>query len=441
MDAIRGPEPASRSLMGEVKAHVVRAAMRLQGYVLRASGGVFAHPMPVPLTPESQSGTPPGSILVIRVDEIGDVTLTSPFLAGLRRHYPVAHITLLVKEEVRELVLRCPHVNEVISVRNTCGRLKRWFVLPWAMRSFARAQLVQRRFDMTIQPRWDVDAHYASVLAYHSGSPVRIGFSESVHPRKMVLNAGFDRFFTHTLRDDAPRHEVERSMILLRQMGGGTVQDPLGLWVSEEDVAAVATILESAGVPRNARLVAIAPGAGRPRREWGAGSFAAVGAWLAGLSPETFVVVIGGPRDVRLAREVADAIGPRAVALAGMTSLRQTGALFQRCELLIGNDSGPIHLASAAGIPVVVVSCHPRNGAPMDVQSPTRFGPWSAMARVLQPERGAEMCVESCAARTTHCILQVSVHEVKNAILDVAGARLSATGPGNRENSSEVHRR
>ncbi len=440
MVMIRGNESAAGDLLSRAKALLLRIVMRMQGYVLRASRGTLVHALPVALTPESLRTTRHRSIIVIRVDEIGDVTLTSAFLGGVRRLFPDARITLLVKEEVKDLVLYCPHTDEILSLRNTCGKLKRWFILPWEMRAYARTHLQQRAFDMAILPRWDVDAHYAGVLAYHAGIPVRIGFAEHVHPRKTVLNAGFDRFFTHTVYDDAPRHEVERGTVLLRQMGGEGIQEPPGLWVTREDEAAVASILASVGVPSRARVVAIAPGAGRPRREWPAASFAEIGRRVVESSPDTFVIVVGGPHDERVAQEVADAIGPRARSVAGRTTLRQTGALFKRSALFIGNDSGPAHMAAAAGIPLVVISCHPRDGAAMDVQSPRRFGPWSPTARVLQPERGTGGCVESCCATTAHCILQVSVDDVLKSVMDAAGSRLAAPPAGDRADVSEVHR-
>lgn len=436
----QGSDPSSGGHLATWKGRVLRTAMRVQGFVLRASGGAWLHPKAAALTPESLGSVAPDSILVIRVDEIGDMTLTSAFLAGLRRLFPEARITLLVKEEVQDLVLHCPLVNEILTVRNSCGRLKRWFILPWTMRSYARRHLARRGFALAILPRWDVDAHYASVLAYHAGIRVRVGFAENVHPRKAVLNAGFDRFFTHTVSDDAPRHEVERGAVLLRQMGGEGIPEAPALWVTREDEEAVAAILAAAGVPAQARLVVIAPGAGRPRREWPAASFGVVGRWVVERWPESFVVVIGGARDQQVAQEVADAIGPRACSLAGKTSLRQTGAVLQRCVVFIGNDSGPTHMASAAGIPVVVISCHPRNGDMMDVQSPRRFGPWSTMARVLQPDHGNGLCMDSCSAPAAHCILDVAVDDVRKAIEDVAGARLAAAGPGDHTNVIEVQR-
>ena len=118
----------------------------------------------------------------------------------------------------------------------------------------------------------------------------------------------------------------------------------------------------------------------------------------------------------------------------------QTGALLQRCALFIGHDSGPTHMASAAGIPVVVVSCHPRDGAAMNVQSPRRFGPWSPTARVLQPDHGTGTCVDSCSASAAHCILNVSVDDVRKAIEEVTGLRPAPAGPGDRTNVIEVHR-
>ena len=87
-------------------------------------------------------------------------------------------------------------------------------------------------------------------------------------------------------------------------------------------------------------------------------------------------------------------------------------AVLEQCDLFIGNDSGPAHLAAAMNCPTVVVSRHPRNGALDHSNSPARFAPRGGRVMVLQPASGMDDCTECCREAEAHCILQVTVDEV-----------------------------
>jgi hypothetical protein len=84
--------------------------------------------------------------------------------------------------------------------------------------------------------------------------------------------------------------------------------------------------------------------------------------------------------------------------------------------MFCGNDAGPMHLAAAAGIPVLEVSCHPRGGDDLHPNSPWRFAPWGVPHRILQPEIHLDECDIGCQASVPHCILEVSVDSVIRAM-------------------------
>jgi heptosyltransferase-2 len=351
--------------------------------------------------------------------------MSSVFLRNLRALYPRARIALLVKEGVRNLVEHCPYANEVLAVRNTSSLLARWLFLPWRMMAFARRNLAGRGISLTIQPRWDIDAHYATVLSYCAGSRWRLGYSEHVHRKKSFYNRGFDSLLTHVVNDRDEKHEIDRGLDLLRSLGATPDARGPELWLDSTDRSIVARLLIEQGLGENARVAAIAPGASRARRQWSPESFAAVGKWLR-QEHGCAVAVIGGPQDCLLAEQVVNGISAGAVNLAGRTTLRQTAALLERCVAFVGNDSGPLHLAVAAGVPAVEISCHPRQGSRSDVQSPSRFGPWGHNARVLQPAEPMAPCIDGCEAAVAHCITQITVDEVQQALAELCFNRSSA---------------
>jgi len=108
------------------------------------------------------------------------------------------------------------------------------------------------------------------------------------------------------------------------------------------------------------------------------------------------------------------------VDAAGGLGLRGSLALLARADLYLGGDTGTMHLASAAGLPAVVVSCHPRDGSPAGTNAPGRFGPWAARpSRVLQPATGLPGCGSGCVAAAPHCITTIDVADAADAVLEL----------------------
>ena len=112
-------------------------------------------------------------------------------------------------------------------------------------------------------------------------------------------------------------------------------------------------------------------------------------------------------------------LGAAVINLAGKATLRQTAAVLKRCELFIGNDAGPMHMAAAVGVPVIEISCQHRGGSSLEANSPTRFGPWGVENVVLQPENATGNCGETCEAEMAHCILGVTVEQVVKAVMQI----------------------
>jgi len=361
-------------------------------------------------------------ILVMRLDEIGDVVLTSPFLRELRRMCPNAWITLVVKPATFNLVELCPYVNEILTydwqTTGRAGRLRRQARLF----SLAARRLWRRRFDLAIVPRWDTDAYCGVPLAYASGARWRVGYSESVCEHKQQLNRGYDQLLTHVLHDYTLRHEVEHNLGVLRCLGLDVESARLELWFDSEDNAFAELVLQSQVIRPTDFLIGFGPGAGWPKRMWPMSRFAELGASLL-RECACQLIVVGGERERHLGEHLRRELGQGVINVVGRATLRQTAAVLQRCHLFVGNDSGPMHVAAAAGVPVVEISCHPLSGSPAESHSPTRFGPWGVPHRIVQPERSVGVCSETCEGDDAHCILGVSVAKVKEAVLALVASR------------------
>ena len=355
------------------------------------------------------------SVLVVRTDEIGDVVLTTPFLRELRRNLPDAWITLVVKPAVRALMETCPYVDEVLAFSVKIGKRSLPFGKYLLLPKFAYRHLWRRRFDIALSPRWDTDSFHATWLMYLSGAPWRVGFSERTDPDKSYYNHNYDRLRTHSLDDATLKHEVERDLDLLRFIGARVEEDGLEIWLQPDDVAHARQVLKDRAVLASDLKVALVPGALRARKVWPRENYAELVRWLRNAFGAR-ILLIGGADEAALGEALHAELGDGVINQIGKTTLRQAAALLQQCDLYVGNDTGPMHIAAALGLPTVEISCHPRPGSPRHAHSSLRFGPWKVPCAVVQPEQPLPPCRISCEADHAHCIATIDVASVRQAI-------------------------
>jgi heptosyltransferase-2 len=372
-------------------------------------------------------------ILVVRLDFIGDWVLTTPFLAGLRRAAPEAHITAVVLDRVFALAAASTLVDRVVAVPAAASG-------PVMVGAASDADLVgfladydSGTFDIALVPRWDTDFNGATRIAGASGATVVVGFAEDCTARKSVENTGFDRFLDVAVVDRRPdRHEVVHLAGFLDALGGGGDAPRLHLDLTDADRAAADGFRRSAFGPSTRQLLAIAPFAAG-RRQWDLGRTAELAGAVAAARGMD-VVVIGGPENAAPARDIAARIaatGVRAASAAGSLGLRENAALAGSAALFIGMDSGPGHMAAALGVPVVTIGAHPDGASAAHPSAPERFAPWAPAGRslLLRPPGHRAPCTDGCDADAPHCILEIEVAEALPRVLDfMARAETYASG-------------
>ncbi len=326
--------------------------------LLRAVGGRY---------PRTGLSRPPRSLLLIRPDHLGDVLFLTPGLHALRRALPEARITLMVGPWGQEVVRDNTDLDDVI----TCPfpgferRPKTSFLAPYRLLWAQARALRGRGYDAAVILRFD--HWWGAWLAAAAGIPLRIGYDvPEVRP-----------FLTHVLPYRSDRHEVEQNAALLGQLAGGSVLPlgPLRYRVRPEDRAWADAWLAGAGVHKGDRLVAIHPGAGAPVKQWPTASWAAVANEL-GFYPGVRLLLTGGASETPLTRAIAGLLAHPVADAAGQTTLGQLAALYERCALVLGSDSGPLHLAVAVGVATLHLY------GPVSV---AKFGPWG------DPERNAAL--------------------------------------------------
>lgn len=358
-------------------------------------------------------------VLVVRLDQIGDVVMTTPFLRELRRNLPDAWITLVVLPTVFDLVENCPYVNEVLACDWEGDRDIHRFQRHWKALKLAQRHLWHRRFDLAILPRRDTDQSHGTFLAYFSGAPLRVGYSDNVFDVKPTYFRNNDCLLTHVINDRALKHEIEYNLKIIRFLGGKVRSDKMEIWLNHEEEVFAELVLKSHKVRPHELLVAFVPGAGQLKKIWPLDNFIQIGRWVK-QEYHARILIIGGHGEAYSGHKLRQQLGDTVVNVVGQTTLRQTAALLKRCHIYVGNDTGAKHIAMAIGVPVVEISAHPLDGSAFNASSPARFGPWGVVPyRILQPEKATPPCANACISEEAHCITGVTVDQVKEAVAEL----------------------
>src|SRR5205807_4147745 len=312
-------------------------------------------------------------ILIIKPSSLGDIVHALPTVAALRRRFPSARITWLVKREWAAVLEGNPPLDAVLALA----------LLPEDWRAGWRA-VRAGRFDTVLGLQGLLRS---ALLGWISGAPVRIGFANG--------REGSPWFYTERVPvPSLSMHAVDRYLITAKYLGadpGEVEPSDFPLPHDAQAEARIEVLLAAAGVQAGATLVAINPSARWDTKRWPSESFATVGDRLQ-QDGAARVVLIGGRDERHVGKQVMRAMRTAPIDLMGQTTLKELIAVLRRARLLITNDSGPMHLAAAVGTPVIALF------GPTD---PARTGPYGVSHTVL---RSGVPCRPCFSRRCTNAI-------------------------------------
>jgi heptosyltransferase-2 len=354
--------------------------------------------------------------LVVLVENIGDVLLAAGFLRDLRAHYCESHISLIVSSDSLAVASSCPYVDDVLGINVAGSAVRRAFVGPLRAWAFAKRNLWSRKFDMVLNPRWDVDSRHGSLLGLYSLGAQHVGFcSKDGNARKRVINRGLDRAFSYVSTGVTLCHDAERGGELLESVGICSGSPICEVWMLPEDLRFGDEELNDS----SRLLIAFGVGASQRKRQWPVRRFIDLAELLILKYPNASFLVVGNKQDAAIGEEIKGFIGDRLLNYAGRCTVLQSASLLKHCRLYIGADSGPMHIAAAVGVPVVDISCHPVTGAQDHANSPRRYHPVNVPYVVLQPANFTYPCSYACSATDAHCILSITTSRAFSAALQL----------------------
>jgi lipopolysaccharide heptosyltransferase II len=340
------------------------------------------------------------SILAVRLDNMGDVLMTTPALRALKESHPQRHLTLLTSRSGALAAAHIPEVDDVIV-----------YDAPWvrhdhdigADADLAMIERLRRRcFDgAAIFTVYSQSALPAALFCRLAGIPRRLAHSRE-NPYGLLTHRSIE-----TEPQQQIRHEVRRQLDLVAAVGARASDERLSFRIGLDEHEIVADRLSFMGVDAHAPWILIHPGATAESRRYPAERFAAVADALS-TRLRCPIVFAGSAAEVSLVESVRAAMRAPSYTLAGVLSLGECAAAVAQARLLIANNSGPVHLAAAVGTPVV------------DLYALTnpQHTPWRVPHRTLSHDVPCKYCYRSVCPQGHHaCLRGVTVEEVITAAL------------------------
>jgi len=341
--------------------------------------------------------------IMIRANNwIGDVVMVAPAVRAIRERFPRARMAIVAKAWVLETLAGNPYYDELIEYdpqgrhAGLAGRLR----IASAIRAGGAvdlAVLFQKAFD-------------AAALALLAGARVRVGYATDA--RGLLL--------THALPPPpATMHHAEAFLGLARALGCQVEDGRPFFHVGVEARQRARALLSSLGPAGSGPLVALHVGASKPPRAWHAERFGDLARRLRRRLDARLVILVG-PDEEALLREVTLGLARDAFLACGTTGgLRDSAAVIEQCALFVGNDSGPMHIAAALGVPTLGIFGPglPRNTAPIGrgsaVAVVSRNYPCAPCRQVFFTE-----CPPAPSGKP-FCLEEVSVDDVERAAFDL----------------------
>lgn len=325
-------------------------------------------------------------ILVIRLDRIGDVVLSTPVAKALRAAYPDSRITFLVRPYAADIVKGNPYIDEVITYDKER-------TLSFAM------SLRKKKFDMALILHPTSRTHWIVFLA---GIPVRLGYDNK--KMGMLLTKRVPHGKQYGLK-----HEIDYNLDLLRHIGVEPSERELRFPLNSASEKKIESLFAGNHIGPEDTVVVINPSASCRSKMWRPANFSKVSDSLV----ERFgakIIIIGGAKDTASADMLANSMRKASINLAGRTTVADIASILKRARLFISNDSGPVHIACAVGTPVISIFGRSDRGL-----SPKRWGPIGKKDIVLHKDPGCEVCLAHNCIINFKCLELITPDEVLQA--------------------------
>lgn len=326
-------------------------------------------------------------ILIVNVNWVGDVLFSTPFIRAVRESNPDADIACLLHPRCKEMLEANPRLNEIIIYDEEGAHkslLGKWRLInELRSKNFDEVFLLHRSFTKAL-------------ITYLAGIKERIGY-----PTK---NRG--GILTKVVEEPSDElHKVEYFLNIAKAVGMEPKDASYEFFVQDRERKFIKELLQKEGITDKDLVVVFCPAGNWPPKRWPRESFARLGDELA----ERFaakIVLSAARKDLELIEDIKSVMANAPVVTAGKTNLQQLGALLERANLVVANDTGPMHMAVAVGVKTIAL-----------------FGPTSARLtgpygkgdyRIISGNKFCEVPCYNVTCKDNACMSAIKVEDVLN---------------------------
>jgi heptosyltransferase-2 len=327
------------------------------------------------------------NIIVRMPNWIGDLVMATPILADLRQKFPDASITAMCKRPLSDLLLHDPNIDELFSFT----RPQNQFLIREDSRNIVN-KIRSGAFDVGIL----LTNSFSSAWWFWQGKVKRrIGFSK--YFRSLLLTEAL------SMPKKGDEHEVLTYKRLLEPLGIPISETKPALYLVDQELHNARTLLYQRGYQKGHTLIGVNVGAAYGSAKcWPLDRFRTLSEKLLA-DPDLYLLFFGDAASSPLVKEICQTLPKRAMNVSGATTLRELACLIQECNLLVTNDSGPMHIAAALGTPLVALF-----GSTDDRAT----GPYGQGEAVINKKAACSPCFKRNCPIDFRCMKEISVDEV-----------------------------
>ncbi|MFX0141342.1 MAG: glycosyltransferase family 9 protein [Candidatus Hodarchaeota archaeon] len=351
--------------------------------------------------------------LIVRTDGIGDFIIFTAVLEAYANLFPGYKLDLLCQSQVKELAKRIPFINNVYNVEVSKLFRKRYLI--YTMLTLIR--VIFLKYDKLIYPIYSRSPS-TDILVKLIRAGEKIAFDGDATNDTNNTRFKRNKYFTRIVKSSKNNKlEFERNIEFINKLGAN-IEISLAktrLWFSDQDVIRFEKFINEHNLRKN-RYVAISVGAGFSMKYWDNKKWVSLITTVIKEFPQYVVVILGSEKDMSMVQKILKMLDSKnrekIIDLCGKTSLPTLGKLIKYSKLLIGVDSGAVHMAAAVGTPNVCLIGGGHFG---------RFYPYGDLSknRIVYKKLDCYGCNWQCKYNSAKCIKKIQVDDVYNTVKDI----------------------
>lgn len=332
------------------------------------------------------------NVLIVKLSAMGDVIHALPVSYAIKETFPEAKLTWVVEPPSFDLLKMNPCVDRIIlfnkkNFRTLKGFMKEFFPF--------KHELQEQSYDAVL----DLQGLFKSAaIAFFAKSNIKLGICN--------MRELSDKISKPVIGENAEGHIVERYLDTARAVGCVVNEVVFPIQIPVEQSEKARAIMEHAGIREGNPYVAFVVGANWPNKRWSTDNFAALGDWFYQLA--VIPILIGnGDVDEMRAKEIEAKMEIPPINLVNRTNIYQLAHVLRSSRLIIGGDTGPVHLGAALGVRTIMLM------GPTNIE---RNGAFGQLQNAIEVERACKGCWKRSCPKNEDCLEKIPVSFVEEKI-------------------------